>query len=329
MKLIKKKKEDVSVFDKKEIATYGMELILTQKCNLNCAHCMRGDATNKEISPEVLDKIFSKFIYIHALTLGGGEISLTPHLIRLLTQKLKQHGTIVHRIDLTSNGVFVSDEFLSAINELREYVLSCKNSLSLIELDERDNNEPVIACFSFDGFHLKNISDKGVTIEEIFNNIARYQEILGERAIECRLSSDVDIINIGRAKTLNTLIKKVKPINPNKYIYPYEIEPNFIFMGGFLTVSCDGEFIPVNIPFAEEKIYSYGNIFSDKFSNIASRMNTQKVQNNIEFDRLNMKNLEMMISPDYRWKKYLKSSGNKKFAYFNYLLKQKAQEKQQ
>ena len=328
MNLLKKKREDLSVFDDKEIAAYNLELILTQKCNLSCAHCMRGDATNKEIRPEVLDKLFSKFSYIHALSLGGGEISLTPHLVRLVTEKLRQHGTIVHRVDFTSNGVSVTDEFLDALEDLRQYVLDCEGLASFVELDESDNHEPLICCFSFDDFHWRNIKDRGMEVEDIFNNIVRYQERFSEKAIECRLSSDVDIINEGRAKTLKTFIKKVKPIKPNQYKFPYQVETGFVFMGGILTLSCDGEFIPVNIPFAEEKLYSYGNILDEKFSTIASRMGAVQVSTSEEFDKVNNKNMDMMISPDYRWKKYLKVVGNKKYAYFDYLLDKKAQERQ-
>ena len=328
MKFTKKKTEDLSVFDTKDLAAFNLEIILTQKCNLNCAHCMRGDATKKEISPEVLDAIFSKFAYIHALSLGGGEISLTPHLIRLLTEKLWQHGTIIHRIDFTSNGVSVSDEFLDALEGLRNYVLECKDKTSLVQFDEHDNKEPLVCCFSFDDFHWQNIRDKGMEVEDIFNNIVKYQERFSDKAIECRLSSDVDIINSGRATSLKTFIKKTKPIKPNQYKYPYQIEPGFIFFGGILTVSCDGEFIPVNIPFSEEKLYSYGNICSDKFSIIASRMGAIKVENCDELNKLNEKNMNLMISPDRRWKRYLKVIGNKKYAYFDYLLDKKAQEKQ-
>ena len=59
MEFIKKKK-DMSFLDDKAVALLNAEIILTQKCNLACPHCMRGCSTNKEITPEALDGFLSK-----------------------------------------------------------------------------------------------------------------------------------------------------------------------------------------------------------------------------------------------------------------------------
>ena len=89
MELFRKKK-DMSKYDKYDFASDDLELILTQKCNFTCEHCMRGECSNKEITEDVLDATFKKFIYIENLALGGGEIALAPHLVRLVTKKLKK-----------------------------------------------------------------------------------------------------------------------------------------------------------------------------------------------------------------------------------------------
>ena len=92
-----KKKTDMSKYDNYKLACMDLEIILTQKCNLTCSHCMRGDCMGKEISEEVLDALFKKVIYIENLALGGGEITLVPEKIRLVTQKLKEYNIIVHQ----------------------------------------------------------------------------------------------------------------------------------------------------------------------------------------------------------------------------------------
>ena len=324
MKFIKKKK-DMSFFDNKDLASQNIEIILTQKCNMACAHCMRGDATNKEIKPEVLDALFSKFIYIHALTLGGGEISLTPYLVRLVTQKLKQYGTIVHRIDFTTNGLYVSDEFLDALSELRDYILSCENEINLVEPCAGENEEPLIVCFSFDDFHFEEVVKHGIEdVEDLLRNVGRYAQRFGEKAVECRVACDVDIINDGRAKNLKTFISKTKQMKPSDNLFPYLIHSNYIFFGGIPSISCDGYVIPVNIPYENEKALSFGNICNESISQIIARMNTKEVKSDEEYNHSMKKIIEKMIAPNYKWKRYLKVIGNKKFAYFDFMIKKYA-----
>ena len=45
---------------KPRIAVENLAIELTRKCNLKCNHCMRGNAENKEMSNETLDRIFEE-----------------------------------------------------------------------------------------------------------------------------------------------------------------------------------------------------------------------------------------------------------------------------
>ncbi len=311
-----RKKKDMSFLDSRLLASNEMEIILTQKCNLSCEHCMRGNSTNKEISAEVLDAIFDKFFYIENLSLGGGEISLSPHLIKLLTQKLKEHKTIIHHVNFTSNGVFVTDEFLDALNELREYVISCDDKTHFFESEE-ENLAPLVCCFSFDDFHLQSMINKGIEFEQLYQTVAKYQQRFSRSSIECRMASDVDVINAGRAESITDNIHKIKTLSPSEWLYYYlnsKSQPVTLF-GGIIEFSCDGEVIPPNIPFANEKALSFGNILTDKPSTIFANMTTKEVSSH-GFNHETNKMFKKLTAPKPLWNKYLKSYGYKKLHIF-------------
>ena len=65
-------------------------LEITRKCNLHCAHCMRGPAQNIEISKEDVDLFFEKLdgVIVENLTIGGGEPTLNPDMIVYIIDKL-------------------------------------------------------------------------------------------------------------------------------------------------------------------------------------------------------------------------------------------------
>lgn len=304
MELIRKK-QDMSKYDNFKIGCIDLEIILTQKCNLACQHCMRGDCTGKEISEDVLDALFSKVVYVENLALGGGEIALVPDKIKLLTQKLKKHKTIVHHSNFTSNGTLVSNEVLDALAELRDYVVSCENAPSLFKPAKDEKDVPMFVCFSFDDYHLDQIIKNNISIEKLFHNIALYQKRFGEDAIQCRMECDMDIYDEGRAKNLPASEQKVSMQKVLSEPYPY-IESkirDFIFLGNIICVSCDGNIIPVNIPFSSEKALSFGNVKTDSTSQILSNMKTIKTDDR-GFNKARADLFKAMTAPKQLQKKY-------------------------
>ncbi len=319
MEFIRKKK-DLSILDTKPVATKELEVILTQKCNMACTHCMRGCSSNKQIDEETLDAIFEKFYYIDNLSLGGGEPTLAPDVVRMLTKSLKKHNVIVPNVNFTSNGTVNPDEFIDALLELQDYVIESRKKEILFEpLDPNEKIEPIYACFSFDDYHLLEIlngplGESGLDV--LYQNIAKFQNALSPDAIVCRLACDVDVIDLGRAKQLNPSENvKVPMVLPETLVYPYVDEKKRVTLGGLITISCDGEVIPPNIPFDMEKTLSFGNIKNLSLSQIFARTKTKKVSN-IMFDFEISKLLKNHSAPKKKWRNYLENYGNKKMDIF-------------
>ena len=277
----KRKKEDMSKYNNYDFACIDLELILTQKCNLACEHCMRGECSNKEISEDVLDATFKKFIYIDNLALGGGEIALTPHLVKMVTKKLKEHDVVIHHVNFTSNGTIVSDELLTALKELEQYIYSCEDRTHLFKNIPGEKNVPMFVCFSFDDYHLNQMIKKDITLEQLFDNIAKYQKIFGKKAIECRMESDLDIYDTGRAKNLPKSANKVPLSKMLSYPYPFiDLKNEALLIGNIITISCDGEIIPANIPFSEEKRLSFGNVKEISNEKLLTNLKAYKTNGN-------------------------------------------------
>lgn len=268
--IFKRKKKDLSYIDERNIYVHTMEVILSQKCNLACKHCLRGESTNKEITDDVLDAIFSKIHVIDSLGLGGGELTLSPTLLKKVYISLVKNDTIVYNINFTTNGTRYSEELVNILKELNRYIEDCRKKLLFKDFVM----EPVTICFSLDNFHLSELQRVGFSREKLFENIAKFKKVFGENAIEYRYISDIDIYNTGRAKNLKGYdkIEEYKSM-----LYPISESTNSAYIGGIICFSTDGECIPVNIPFNRENKESYGNIKYESLSTILKRMNTEQV----------------------------------------------------
>ena len=64
----------------------------------------------------------------------------------------------------------------------------------------------------------------------------------------------MDIYDAGRAERLSKSANKVSLSKTINLPYPFvDLKNEALLLGNIITISCDGEVIPANIPFAEEK----------------------------------------------------------------------------
>ena len=80
---------------------------VTRRCNMCCAHCLRGDAESIDIQEKYIDAFldsFEKGAYISSLTFTGGEISLNIPAIRYTLKAVKERGIAVGSFYMVTNG---------------------------------------------------------------------------------------------------------------------------------------------------------------------------------------------------------------------------------
>ena len=269
-----RKLKDLSAFDNKSIIYENVELILSRRCNLACAHCLRGDSENILMPESVLQKFFYNVEEIGNLALGGGELSISPQQIKMLLEVLKENNVRVQAVNLTTNGTIYNQDFLQNLLEIKQYVVECrKNKEAFFECED----EPVVVRISLDDFHLSELDKKSIKLEEVLDNAQKYSDILGENAVLATYGCDYDILKEGRSKKVRTDVPKVKNIKSPKLIYVCGKES--LLCGPIITIGATGEFVPVNISFKNEKTLSCGNILTDKLSEIMQRTQIKAVEN--------------------------------------------------
>lgn len=80
---------------------------VTRRCNMCCAHCLRGDAESIDIQEKYIDAFldsFEKGAYISSLTFTGGEISLNIPAIRYTLKAVKERNISVGNFYMVTNG---------------------------------------------------------------------------------------------------------------------------------------------------------------------------------------------------------------------------------
>lgn len=75
----------------------NLGLIITEDCNLDCRHCLRGKKCQKVMSKEVIEATLNQCKYIRNLCLCGGEpfMHLEP-LVHIVDTILKTNRERVH-----------------------------------------------------------------------------------------------------------------------------------------------------------------------------------------------------------------------------------------
>lgn len=157
---------------------------ITRRCNMGCAHCMRGDAQNMDISEKVIDAALSKVDSISSLTLTGGEPSLNIPAIRYITKRLKDLSIPLGSAYIVTNGKEVSNDFIFACLEL--FMLA----------DEPEFNG---LALSQDMFH------EDVPME----NVSKLRQLTAFTGEDKNTDFDrVPLLDLGRARNLNSFAKR-------------------------------------------------------------------------------------------------------------------------
>ena len=98
-----------------------LTLELTRKCNMNCIHCMRGDAQNISMSDDIIRAAFSKVRHVNSLLLTGGEVSMVPDRIRAVSRIARELGVKIGRFHIVTNGKSIGPRFIESVRELYNY----------------------------------------------------------------------------------------------------------------------------------------------------------------------------------------------------------------
>lgn len=191
----------------------------TRRCNMACAHCMRGDAMNRDLDPALLDKLFSRLSGIGNVTPTGGEPSLNPAALLQIRDAILKYNIPVAGVYLVTNGKEITDEFLH-------------NFLSLLLATEMDPEVSGLAL-SQDMFHDK-IS---------YTNKAKLSMFSCFRDDDKKTDwTRTPVLNIGRGAEI-VIVSNRDPYRPQNTLNCW-FNNDTIQLSEVLTLTVDGYLLP-------------------------------------------------------------------------------------
>ena len=246
-----------------KINIYELALEVTRRCNLKCAHCMRGKPQNINMSDGIVDKIIDSDIgMIDYLLFSGGEPTLNPNLIINTIDKIIEGKLNVNEIAMVTNGQIYNQDIVDAFNRYNEYqneVLEERiNKMFNFSQDHIDSliegnkNKHVRITFSTDRFH-NPISQQ---VKDLYKENAKKLKIT-EYSVR-----DEKIIRTGNAIIGEDYSYEVEPIKYYKEGNDYSILGQiYITANGYVTSNSMGQYIDMDNS-------NFGHISDISFANI-------------------------------------------------------------
>ena len=77
---------------------------VTRRCNMSCAHCLRGEAQNMDIDKKYIDKLLEDVSNISYILFTGGEPSLNIEAIEYTLQRCQELNISVGGFYIVTNG---------------------------------------------------------------------------------------------------------------------------------------------------------------------------------------------------------------------------------
>ena len=107
----------------RELYIKNLCIEITRRCNMRCAHCMRGDAESVDISLKHISNLLRHVRHIHHFNITGGEPSLNVRAIHYILGRVRAYGITVNDFYIVTNGAATSrsGEFIAACAALYEY----------------------------------------------------------------------------------------------------------------------------------------------------------------------------------------------------------------
>lgn len=152
----------------KKVKLENLAIELTKRCNLDCAHCLKGESQKVDISKETIDSIFSQIDTIGRLFFTGGEPTLASEALENIIEAIKRYNVSIIEWGMDTNGTMYSTRFYKALAELEKI---CREST-------KNNDMHGTICISTDVYHRESIKKAGLLARGRYNRSIKETENL-------------------------------------------------------------------------------------------------------------------------------------------------------
>lgn len=195
------------------------ELIIevTRRCNMDCCHCLRGDAQSCDMDLRHVKALMQHVESIDTLTLTGGEPSLVPHIIDGIIELASRYHIPIERFYMATNGMGVSEAFMLSLIKLWNY---CDNT------DEEVSSRLDI---SNDGYHFYD--------DDYYKKLSVFK-FTGKKSSEDHTLYDHALVRAGR-----TLENYSPADGRERSLYYYEVDDTVIGGDAQIYLNCKGDIL--------------------------------------------------------------------------------------
>lgn len=215
------------------VSINNLVIEITQKCNMQCYHCLRGAARRNNTSRVMINRIFDLFNgYILTLTVSGGEPSMNIDALEDICDNMIRSDN-VHSVYIVTNGRVYKEKFLDKVYNLFNAVCYDDGTSRL--------------AFSFDRYHDACLDSNEIKKRNL--NYYRTIEYFEDRGVydvvrkhtDRTKSNDLNIIAMGRAANFGTKILKPKMIEYEIQDGKLSIEEPELYINhkGYIFSNCD------------------------------------------------------------------------------------------
>lgn len=209
----------------KSIELDNLIIEVTRRCNLTCAHCLRGAQQRINIKKEHIEQLLSNVCYIDNITFTGGEPTLYLKGIEDTLDVIEKNGITVNSFYIATNGCFsrkARTKLMELIIRMNDIAYNMDDIPTItIELSNEMYHYEEIVSRDLDNLLYDNVSF--LSILKCFGN--KYHKT----SVSMELNNTTyyrthSLINEGRTVKLNTKCEKVsaKEVMDD----PYEVEVN-------------------------------------------------------------------------------------------------------
>ena len=260
---------------------------ISQKCNLACAHCMRGEPENISITKDILNSFFDEVKGGKALVISGGEPFICYDEIKEVMEVIKQKEVLFGGVIIVTNGTVYDERIYSLL----------ENNFEIIQI-----------CVSHDKYHLESIeklydedrisnnpSLNPLNFEEVLDNLKRH---INSPYFDEFYQEHEYLINMGRTLELDVPKKELDLLG---YFYS-DLLDEILLVGPEIYLDSLGYITDGNTSYDKREELSIGNIKNSSLYNMV-------INNTIRIECRNVE--EFLASMNKRTEEYSHYAGNK------------------
>lgn len=235
---------------KTNISISNLVIEVTRKCNLNCAHCLRGKSEDMVFDTAMLPNIFENVEYVSSITFTGGEPSLYPDVIRQTLEHMKENNISLGFFFIATNATFYSQDFIFVILDLYAYCEEkeyCNLSVSIDQYHTSLNDKAYSIYTAFKFYSDMKEHENGFDDNQLLNRGNAYENGLGSR---------------------NNVIKNsFTTYSYSRYNNDVSIDDCiYVSSNGMVTLDCD-----LSYDMIDEPEYHIGNVQKESLKSILLR----------------------------------------------------------